>query len=173
MKEKTQEEVKEEQEQYLKRQIEEFCSSVVPFGWLDIKAGIEILKEMGYTNPSDTLFEALENWQDSTGMHDLNKIDITYLAYDWINQEVRNIISNFLGFDIQNDAYFEVHGNYMCSSFDFSDEDKEKLILVLQKAYTEDKDNLDYCLSEQEGLVKLWLEYNDINFLEGLKDDEN
>jgi len=157
------------EEEQLNNEVETFCSNVVPFGYRDIEAGIKILDEMGYSNPSNVLVEALEHWQESTDIKDLNKIDITCLAYDWIIQEVRNLIDQYLGFDIQNDAYFEVHPNYMCSCFDFSEEDKQKLIKVLNIEYKKDPDNLDYCLSSSNGLVKLWLEYNDINFLEGLK----
>ena len=153
----------------IEKQVNSFIANLNPFGWLDIKAAIEILRNMNYINPDDVLTEALENWKDSTGINDNSKIDITYLAYDWINQEVRNLISQYLNFDIQNDADFEVHGNYMCSSFDFSDEDKEKLIQVLKKEYKEDKDNLDNCLSDENGKVGLWLEYNGIDFLEEVK----
>jgi hypothetical protein len=82
----------------------------------------------------DYLAEAVENFVNGIDTK-VKNIDICYLVLDEILQKARQAIEDNTkqNFDIQNDADFYAHANYMCSSFDYSEEDKEKLIKVLKK----------------------------------------
>lgn len=124
-----------------------FCS----WGYADIKAALNVWQNAGLGR--DELVEELEEWMNSTGMTDLTKIDVCYVAYDGVLQRVRNLICEATEFDLQNDAGFEAYGNYMCSSFEQSEDDRAKLLDVLKKMPSDKREEL-----LQQEIVKFYLE---------------
>jgi len=135
--------------------VKEFQESCCPFGYLDIKAAISFLGEYGYD--ADTLMEQVEEYTEQTDVK-FNDVDICGVAYNYIMQNVREKIKNIIGFDIQNDAYFEVSSNYMCTSFDVGEEDKDKLAAAIKKA---GQDKLKELVEDEE--IKQFFEEIEFN----------
>ena len=148
----------EEHNQLMSRMVDNFLSDINPFGWMDIKAAMEILNDFNHS--SSDLYEALTEYMESCGIESYDNIDITYIAYDKILQDVRNFISEKIDFDICNDVpgEFCVYGNYMCTSFDQSEEDKEALIKAIKEAPEDDRQEL----LDDDALIT-WLGYVDID----------
>jgi len=124
----------------LNKQIDAFCCNVVPFGSLDIQFALNYLDEVS-NFPADTLSEELENYKDNVGSEDfdLDKIDIGYLAVEYVFQNARNKIDEIMKIDIENDLGFYTYGNYCYSSIDRKDEDLEKLQEAYNKLSLDDK----------------------------------
>jgi hypothetical protein len=80
------------------REVQEFQIAFSPFGYLDIKRAIEFFNKFDLTY--NDLIEAIENYQNSTGIEDYSNIDICYIAYDYILQEASRIINEITEFDI-------------------------------------------------------------------------
>lgn len=103
----------------LKRKIAEgitsFQSMCCPFGYLDVEMAISCFQEIGLT--ADDLFEALEEYMDSTDIK-MKDCDIGYIAKDHILQMIRNDIIEILDFDICNDSNYYTYANYMDSQWD-------------------------------------------------------
>ena len=144
-----------ENDKELENRIRTFQMDMCPFGYRDISAGLNILRDFGMDN--NDLLERLEDWIEECGVK-VNDVDITYLAYDMILQEVRNTIDSTIDFDIQNDVYFEIYGNFMCTEFTYSEEDKEALVKAIKEADVNDRDEL---LIDKN--VITWLEYIEID----------
>jgi hypothetical protein len=106
-------------------QVNDFMASFCPFGWRDCEAAIQTAYEAGHD--SDWAVEQIEDYADSCGVK-LADIDPVYCVYDSILQEARNEIDNLCKFDIMNDANFDTYGNYMCTDYQYRDEDKTALI---------------------------------------------
>ncbi len=87
------------------------------------------------------IFEAIEYDKESWGLDDFCKMDPVYCVLDHILQMARNEIDEVLGYDFINDLTcgleFNTHGNFMCSSYDFSDEAKGELTQRLDEASSE------------------------------------
>jgi len=124
------EQTTQEQER-ISREIADFNANILPYGYLDVKAGIEHF--LRYDKTGDDLAEAVEQFSEDTNTP-LKDIDVTYIAYDSVLQEARNEINDLIGFDICNDANFYTYGNYCCTSYDNSEQDKEKLIEAIAEA---------------------------------------
>jgi hypothetical protein len=120
-----------EEQQRAEREIADFNANVLPYGYLDVKAGIEHF--LRYDKTGFNLAEAVEQFSEDIGAP-LKDIDVTYVAYDVVLQEVRNEISDLIGFDICNDADFFTYGNFLCSTYDHSEQGKEKLITAIAEA---------------------------------------
>jgi len=124
----------------IEREIADFNSNILPYGYLDVKAGIQHFIEYG-KNGGYELAQAIEQFSEDTNTP-LKDVDVTYVAYDVVLQEVRNEINDLIGFDICNDANFYTYGNFCCSSYDYSEQDKEELITAIAKAEQEKKEEL-------------------------------
>ncbi|WP_344853735.1 hypothetical protein [Pedobacter jeongneungensis] len=81
---------------------------------------------------SDWAYEQVEAFADQCCMK-ISEVDPCYVVMDSIMQEARNEIEGLTGFDLQNDAGFEVYGNYMCTCYDWRDEDIEGLKQALKE----------------------------------------
>lgn len=144
---------KEEQEQFLKNQIDDFKSAFCPFGSMDIKFAVREAISAGYDG--DWAFEQCEEFADSCGIK-ITDVDPCYCIMQSILQEARNEIIDLADFDVQNDASFDVHGNYCASSWDYKEDDQKLLSTVLKE-----KEVVFDDLSEA---TQYWLTENEIEF---------
>ncbi|WP_316799706.1 hypothetical protein [Pedobacter frigidisoli] len=103
---------------------EAFC----PFGYLDINMAVIQALAAGFDGA--WAFDQVEIFCDECGAK-MKDVDPCFIVMDSIFQHARNEIDEISGFDICNDADFFVYGNFMCSSFEGTDEDKEKLMGLL------------------------------------------
>ena len=136
-----------------KKRIDCFQCMCCPFGYLDIEMAINCFIEIGLTE--NDLFEALNEFIDGTGTK-INDCDIGYIAKDHILQMIRTDIEIILNFDICNDVCYYTYGNYMDSQWNWSDDDKKKLQVIINKATKEqieklkENDNIVWFFSEIE-----------------------
>ena len=114
----------------LEREIGEFREAFCPYGYLDIKMAVEAALASGYDG--NWAFEQIERFSEECCTK-IADIDPCYVVMDAIIQEARNEIDRLTGFDIMNDASFEVYGNYMCSGYDWKSEDIGALKEVLKE----------------------------------------
>jgi len=120
--------------------VSDFYQNISNWGSQDIVRAIEIYKEVGST--AEDLAEEIKEFSDSCETP-LEKIDICYVAYDSILQQARNKIREVLDFDFMNDgADINIYGNYLCTSYDYTQENQDKLKEVLEKATDEQKGEL-------------------------------
>ena len=139
-------------EQYLKNQISDFRDSFCPYGYLEVKRAIEVAIEIG--EDADWAFGEVERFADECGMK-LADVDPCYVVFDSVLQSARQEIEDMTGFDIQNDASFETHGNYCASCYDWRTDDLEELTERL-RPYADR-------LEDMEEVTKYWLAQVDIN----------
>jgi hypothetical protein len=148
------ERTKEEKENKIKWAYERFIYDICPFGSLDIRAGIEHLQEYGF---SQSLEDCLDEYKEAIGQSDNDDIDITYVAFDFVFQNMRNKIVEICNFDIENDAGYSIFANCLATTIDYKEEDK----LALSKKINENLEKFkcdeylfDYC--------KDWLGYEEL-----------
>ncbi|MBB2145733.1 hypothetical protein GM921_09565 [Pedobacter sp. LMG 31464] len=135
---------------YLKNEIENFKSQFCPYGYLDIQKAVADAIASGHDG--DWAFEQVEQFSESCETKIAN-IDPCYVVMDSILQIARNEIEEISGFDLQNDAGFDVYGNFMGSTYLYKDEDVEKLKAVLSEhplSLGSLSDSAKYFLSEIE-----------------------
>lgn len=100
-------------------------SALIPFGYLDIQATAEVLADAEITE--NEFSEYIEEFCEET-QTPFSKLDICYLAYEYVLQQARNQIDEILGVDIINDTdNFYTYGNYMCSGYDTNEESNKKI----------------------------------------------
>ena len=134
----------------LEQEIQSFYENICQYGYLDIKRAVEIFLEVGLTG--EKLAEQVLEFAEDTSTP-INKIDVCYIAYDYILQQARNKINEVLKFDFCNDIKkgdIYTYGNYMCSSYDYSDEAIKQLQEVINKATEEQKAEL------KEDKITMW-----------------
>lgn len=115
---------------YLDNEIEDFKGSFCPYGYLDVQKAVSDAIAAGYNG--NWAFEQIERFSSECDIK-FSNIDPCYVVMDAILQQVRAEIESICGFDIQNDAYFDVYGNYMGSSWHYNDEDTQRLNEVLKE----------------------------------------
>lgn len=107
-----------------------FC----PFGYLDIDRASKIGDELWIYEAE--LFEIIDNDRESMGYEGFKNIDPVASTLDYILQMARNKIEKITGYDFLNDFSWNwteiyTYWNYMCSSYDYSqdaiDELQEKI----------------------------------------------
>ena len=117
------------------REFDEFTNSITDFGSGDIATAVEKFHEVGLNGRE--LADEVREFSDSTGTP-INDIDVVAVAFDFILQNARNKIDEVLDFDIVNDiedgTEFYVAGNFMATSYDFSEEAVDQLRNELKKA---------------------------------------
>lgn len=119
--------------------IENFQSQFCPFGYRDIDRALEVYSEVGKT--VDELVEAVNEFKDSVDCK-LEQIDVVSVAYDTLYQEARSDIERFADVDICNDEPYSsvnIYGNYMCTSIDGTDEDREAIQKLIKTIKEEDR----------------------------------
>jgi hypothetical protein len=105
--------------------INEFMSAFCTYGSRDIAAAVQAAIEAGHD--PDWAAEQCKEFADQTGSK-LDDLDPVYCVMDAILQEARTEIDNLTDFDIMNDVGFDTYGNYMCSSYQYNDDDRTMLI---------------------------------------------
>lgn len=114
-------------EELVKMHMNDLIYNLNPFGYLDLEFCIKTALKIG--EDADWVAEQLENYADSIGCQ-IKELDPCYVVYDTIYESARQEFINLMEFDLW-DYSFIVCSNYMCTSFDWKEEDKEKLLLAL------------------------------------------
>jgi hypothetical protein len=116
----------EENREHLQEITKDLANALMPFGYMDLQRAAVILEEAEITEYdfADYVNRFCEDTESK-----FSDLDICYLAYEYVLQETRNQINEALSVDILNDtSNFYVHGNYMCSSFDYDEDSKNKIL---------------------------------------------
>lgn len=111
-------------------EIGEFREAFCPYGYLDIKMAVEAALASGHDGI--WVFELIEAFSEECCIK-IADIDPCYVVLDAIMQDARHEIDRLIGFDITNDASFEVYGNYMCSGYDWKNGDIDALKEALKE----------------------------------------
>jgi len=103
-----------------------FC----PFGFLDVKAICEIGDSLWIYESE--LFEIIDNDRESMGYDHYENFDPVASVLEHVLQMARNKIEEVTGYDFINDysgsgTGIYTYWNYMCSSYDYSEEAKSEL----------------------------------------------
>lgn len=114
----------------VEEEIQNLRHYLVPFSSLDIATAVGVAIKVGENG--EWLGKQIEEHCESFGVFDFQKIDCVYVAYEAILQFARTEISEFTGFDIQNDANFDTLGNYMATQYDFSEKSFKDLRKTLK-----------------------------------------
>lgn len=111
-------------------QVEEAISQFCPFGYRDIEKAMQtIIDATGENFPNDSVYAICNDYLESTDSK-LENIDPVYAVYEYYYQIARTDIENATKKDICNDKPYQeinIHGNYMCTSFDGSEENNAEL----------------------------------------------
>ena len=117
------------------REFDRFTSSITDFGSGDIASAVDKGEEVGLDGSE--VADLAREFADDTGTQ-LEDVDVVAIVYEHILQNARNEIDSVLGFDIMNDitegTEFYVAGNYLATSYDYSQEASDQLKDVLEKA---------------------------------------
>lgn len=122
-------------------EIGSFKAAFCPFGELDIN--MAVLQAVAAGFDGDWAFEHVDQFCEDCGLR-IADVDPCYIVMDSILQFARNEIEELSGFDVCNDADFYVYGNFMCSSFESSSEDRESLRFALLP-FSSQLDGLSNC----------------------------
>jgi len=148
-------------------QIAEFHNALTSYGYADVKTAIEKFDEVGLS--AQELSDEVREFAESTGTS-IDKIDVCYVAYDHILQMARNKLDEILDFDISNDikdgTEFYTAGNYMCTSYDYSEEAKEQLEEKLKNTSQGQMEDL-----LEDKFIKVFLEDVEIDIAEIQKEE--
>ena len=132
----------------LDREIDDFNSTLIPFGYSDVKEAVSSALEGGHDGRWAA--EQIEEYMDSTDTK-LSEIDPNYVVYDSLLQEARNDINELTDKDILNDTdeQIEVSGNFMCTSLDYSDKASGELVEILKEIDPDDETTaIEWLISE-------------------------
>ena len=124
------------------KQMDEFTSWFIPWGSRDVECAVDFIEE--HDLDMEEIQEQIEQFCEECDVK-LGDIDVVSQVYEHTLQMARNKISEVLNFDFINDATSGeicVAGNYMCTSFDYSQEALDELKEVLDKATPEQKEKM-------------------------------
>ena len=108
-----------------KEEIKNFYANIIPFGSYDVATAIDIAIEVG--EDGDWVAEEVRYLTNSYDVP-LEYCDVVCIVYNSILQEARNEIDNLIDFDFCNDgADIYTSGNYIATSYDWSDNANEKI----------------------------------------------
>lgn len=115
----------------MKNSVSELQSYFCPFGYSDIQAVCEIWDETELKESK--LFDIIDDSRKSMDYLNWDGFDPVYSVLDHVMQTARNKIEEITGYDFINDfsgswTEINVHGNFMCSSIDYSDNAVEELV---------------------------------------------
>lgn len=110
----------------LEKEYNTFIKCMIPFGSLDIKTALETALEV--EENSEWVAKIVNDFMEETNIA-MEDVDVVYCVYDAILQEVRNEIDDLIGFDFANDdAEIYTYGNYMSTSYDWSEDAPQKIV---------------------------------------------
>jgi hypothetical protein len=147
----------------------EILASLTGNGVFDLQTAIEKFQEVGLSPLA--LTDKVKEFASYTesGLID---IDVCCMAYEHILEMADEKISSIVGFDICDDietgGEFYVAGNYMSTSFDYSEEAQKQLEETLQKASLEDIRKLS-----EDNFVRVFLKDVEIDIKEILQNKES
>lgn len=124
-------------------QVEEAMAAFCPFGYRDVEKALETIQKAegnGYLD-TDKLVEIMDETIMSIGGN-YSDHDPVYVVYDYYHQIARTDIESVTGKDISNDDPYSginVYGNYMCTTFDGTDEKFAALKELIESIPEEDK----------------------------------
>jgi len=124
------------------QRIDEFTSWFIPWGSRDVECAVDLIEEHNLN--MEEIQEQIEQFCEDCDVK-IGDVDVVSQVYEHILQMARNKISEVLDFDFINDAKHGeicVAGNYICSSFDYSQEALDELKEVLSKATQEQKEEM-------------------------------
>lgn len=109
---------------------DQFTNYLIPFGSMDIRSAITTAIEAGFNG--EWAAQQVEEFVESTGIF-LDEIDPCYCVYEALLQIARNEIEDVTEHDFVNDQdEIYVHGNFMCTTFDYKQEAIDSLVEVLK-----------------------------------------
>ncbi len=134
-------------------EIEKAMSAFCPFGWRDIESALGTIYQAEGQDYVDTekLSSIINEFSGDTGI-EIYKVDPVACVYDYYHQMARTEIEKETGKDISNDNPYSgvnVSGNYMCTSIDGSDEDREALKKLIETIPELDRSSVVNWLYEQ------------------------
>ena len=113
----------------------EFLQKLTGYGEMDVVTAIEKFKDV-HLDPED-LAEAVREYAESIGI-EIGKVDVCYVAYEYILNKAREQISEALGFDIcndiDNDRGYYTYGNFYATGIDYSEAAENNFRAELKKA---------------------------------------
>lgn len=150
----------ERQEERIDREISRFNRSITDFGSGDIASAVEKGDELGLDG--NEVADLAREFADDTGT-DLNDVDVVAQVYDHELQMARNKIDEVLGYDFINDfegdgTEFYTAGNFMATTFDYSQNAHDQLEKKIKGATPEQRKQL-----LDDIFVKVFLEDVDID----------
>lgn len=157
----TKQEIEEERQNRIADcEIQSFYSAVVPYGSIDVRAAIDFCLKVDLDG--NDLADLVTEFCDDTGSK-ITDVDICYIAYDHVLQRARNKISEVLDYDFMNDGpgHIDVYGNYMCTSYDYTEDAVEELREKIKAATEDQKEEL-----RENKFVVCFLQEIDIAVLE-------
>ncbi len=117
-----------------------FLANLVPLGTLDIESAIETSIKIGHSEEwlAERVLEAKEAFEVS-----LEDIDVVAVVYDVIYQDTLHEIKGLTGVDFEVDFNnrCSVAANYLCTTFDCSEEFVEEMEALLSE-HNIDRDEL-------------------------------
>jgi hypothetical protein len=126
--------------------IKDFVFSIIPGGYRDIQAAVSILYDADI--PFNDFLEYMDNYMQDCQV-ELKDLDIAGLAYEYVLGQARHDIEELTNVDILNEYDISVYGNYMCSSFDCSEETKQELEKIVSNISEDDiTDTIKVLISE-------------------------
>lgn len=114
----------------MENNLQELQSNFCPFGYLDIKMVCDIWENIWLRE--DEIFDIIDDYKEDIWEVSFSKIDPVYVLLEHILQMARNYISEITDYDFINDFSWSetgiyTHGNYMCSTYDYSENAKKQL----------------------------------------------
>lgn len=114
-------------------------NSSLNWGFGDVGSAVD--KATSVDVSGSELSDLIQEFHDDTETP-FEDIDVVSVIYDHILQNARNEIDSVLGFDIQNDADFEVAGNFLATTYNHSTESLDDLREKFRNASQTELDQL-------------------------------
>ena len=124
------------------KQMDDFTSWFIPWGSRDVECAVDFIEEHNLN--MEEIQEQIEQFCKECSVK-IGDIDVVAQVYEHTLQMARNKICDVLDYDFINDSKCGeicTAGNYMCTSFDYSQEALDELKEVLIKATPEQKEEM-------------------------------
>lgn len=113
----------------MKNDVHELQFYFCPFGYLDMQAAYQIWVQVGINDRA--IFDIIDDFRESVWEETFNNIDPVWCVLEHVLEQARTVISDTVDYDFINDfsgrGEIYTHWNYLCSSFDYSDDAREEL----------------------------------------------
>jgi hypothetical protein len=121
--------------------VKDFNRAIMPFGSRDVYVVMEWADSVNMT--AEEVVDLLLEEAEDLGVN-ITKLDPCYGILEHILQMARNYIDEIIGYDLLNDNNGSIYtyGNYMDSSYNYSEKDVDDLQSKINQATQEQKDML-------------------------------